>query len=137
MPSKYDLFISYAHLGTALKLRRMERFRGLDHKSWGTLITGLGTDFDELGDAYITVNIYNEKMLHFYADTLKGCRVLPGGNKQAKANEVAEKEKLVRNSVRQHDQVRDQRGVRADRSGRNAGDSAVAAARPARPGKFH
>ena len=97
----------------------------------------MGTDFDDLGDAYITANIYNEKMLQFYADTLKGYRVLLSGNRQAKANEVAEKEKLVRNSVRQLDQVREQQGVRADRSGRSAGDSAIAAARPARPGKFH
>ena len=61
---------------------------------------------------YITSKIVNQKILKFYADTLKDYSILLKKlNKQAKADEVAAKEKVVRTTLRQYDQLRAQQDV--------------------------
>ena len=61
---------------------------------------------------YITRNIYNEKVLGFYADTLKDYEgLLTKSQKPADADQIAKKEKLARDKLRQFDQIRAQQTV--------------------------
>ena len=67
---------------------------------------------------YITGNIYNEKTVKFYADTLKDYKqLLLKVNKEGDANRVAEREKNVRDRLKQFDRIREQQNLQQVQQG--------------------
>jgi len=67
---------------------------------------------------YITQNIYNEKIIGFYADTLKDyAQLLNNDKQQTAAKQVIEKEMMARDKLHQFDQIREQQNVQQVRQG--------------------